>query len=152
MTMTTYRNPALTVDMIIETPHGIVLIERKNPPYGLALPGGFVDYGETVEKAAMREALEETGLHIVLTGILGVYSDPSRDKRQHTVSVVFIATALGSPQAGDDAKVIKMYSIEDLLRQIPVMAFDHGVILKHYLQWKQGMRTIIQPCCSGNSA
>lgn len=143
--MDTYRNPALTVDMIIETPNGIVLIERKNPPYGLALPGGFVDYGEPVENAAIREAQEETGLKIELKGILGVYSNPLRDKRRHTTSVVFIATATGEPQAGDDAKAIKMYSIEKLSKEIPTMAFDHAIIIKHYLEWKQGTRSIAQP-------
>jgi len=143
--MDTYRNPALTVDMIIEIPQGIVLIERENPPYGLALPGGFVDYGEPVEKAARREAREETGLDIELKGILGVYSDPSRDKRRHTASVVFIATATGAPLAGDDARAVKIYSIDSLFRGIPAMAFDHGIILKHYLEWKQGMRTIAHP-------
>ncbi len=135
----------MTVDMIIETIHGIVLIERKNPPYGLALPGGFVDYGEPVENAARREAQEETGLNIELKGILGVYSNPLRDKRRHTVSIVFIATANGEPQAGDDAKAIKMYSIEGLSKEIPTMAFDHAIILKHYLEWKQGLRSIAQP-------
>lgn len=143
--MDTYRNPALTVDMVIETHQGIVLIERKNPPYGLALPGGFVDYGEPVENAAKREAKEETGLNIELKGILGVYSNPARDRRRHTASVVFIATANGAPQAGDDAKAIKIYSIDSLLRGIPTMAFDHATILKHYLEWKQGIRSIAQP-------
>lgn len=143
--MDTHRNPALTVDMIIETPQGIVLIERKNPPYGLALPGGFVDYGETAEAAAKREALEETGLDIKLKGILGVYSDPSRDRRRHTASVVFITTATGAPQAGDDAKTVKIYSIDSLFMDIPDMAFDHATILRHYLEWKQGIRSIAQP-------
>lgn len=143
--MHSYRNPALTVDMVIEIGDSIVLIERKNPPYGLALPGGFVDYGETVEHAAIREAQEETGLEIKLQGILGVYSDPSRDERRHTVSIVFIATAHGTPVAGDDAKEIKLYPIEILFHEIPPTAFDHAKILTHYLEWKKGIRSIAQP-------
>lgn len=143
--MNIYKNPALTVDMIIETPQGIVLIERANPPYGLALPGGFVDYGEPVEDAARREAHEETGLNIELKGILGVYSNPQRDRRRHTVSVVFIATANGESKAGDDAKAIKIYPIEELSKEIPAMVFDHAIILKHYLEWKHGARSIAQP-------
>ncbi|MEZ0329346.1 MAG: NUDIX hydrolase [Dissulfuribacterales bacterium] len=150
--MDTYRNPALTVDIIIETPQGVVLIERKNPPYGLALPGGFVDYGETVENAAKREALEETGLTIQLKGILGVYSDPSRDQRRHTVSVVFIASTTGTPQAGDDAKAVEIYSIDSLFKGMPAMTFDHALILKNYLEWKQDVRTIAQPLFTPSSS
>ena len=98
-----YRNPVPTVDLIIRLPDGILLIERKNPPHGKALPGGFVDEGETVESAAIREAMEETGLAVELKELFYVYSDPSRDPRKHTISVVFIADANGTPRAADDA-------------------------------------------------
>jgi 8-oxo-dGTP diphosphatase len=132
-----YRNPTPTVDIIIEMidrPHRpIVLIERLNPPYGWALPGGFVDYGESVEAAAQREAQEETGLSIQLIEQFHVYSDPSRDPRQHTISVVFIATAQGEPQAGDDAKNIKLFEFWC----VPVnLCFDHDRILREYWQYR----------------
>ena len=97
--ITVYRNPTPTVDILIETEGGIVLIERKNPPYGWAIPGGFVDYGESYEDAARREAREETGLTVELQRQLHTYSDPKRDARQHTASTVFIATATGKPVA-----------------------------------------------------
>ncbi|MFN9405699.1 MAG: NUDIX domain-containing protein [Dolichospermum sp.] len=109
----TYRNPAPTVDIIIELidrPHRpIILIERHNEPLGWALPGGFVDYGETVEKAAIREAEEEIGLKVELIQQFLVYSDPRRDSRQHTISIVFLATATGQPLAGDDAKGVGIF-------------------------------------------
>ena len=109
----TYRNPAPTVDIIIELvdrPHRpIVLIERHNSPLGWAIPGGFVDYGEAVEVAARREADEETGLKVELVEQFLVYSDPNRDARQHTISIVFLATASGEPMAGDDAKNIAVF-------------------------------------------
>ena len=99
-----YRNPLLTVDIVIEIrDSGIVLIERKNPPQGWALPGGFVDYGESVESAAVREAKEETCLDVRLIEQFHTYSDPTRDPRHHTVSIVFLATADGAPRGGDDA-------------------------------------------------
>jgi len=123
------RNPFPTVDIIIEVEGGIVLIKRKNPPYGWAIPGGFVDYGETVEAAAVREAREETGLDIDLTGLLGVYSDPSRDPRHHTISTVFIAAASGRPVADDDAADAGVFTKDDLPEEI---AFDHRGILKDY--------------------
>ncbi|HFQ91439.1 MAG TPA: NUDIX hydrolase, partial [Chromatiales bacterium] len=100
------ETPLLTVDIVIELPPpraGIVLIERKNPPHGWALPGGFVDPGETVETAAAREALEETGLEVRLRALLGCYSDPRRDPRGHTASVVYVASARGEPRARSDA-------------------------------------------------
>ncbi len=106
------RNPAPTVDLIIEMvdrPHRpIVLIERLNIPYGWALPGGFVDYGESAETAAIREAKEETSLAVTLIEQFQVYSDPNRDQRQHTLSIVFIATATGSAIAQDDAKSLSV--------------------------------------------
>src|SRR6185503_8215425 len=101
-----YRNPTPTVDILIELadrPGTLVFVERKNEPRGLALPGGFVDEGEWVADAAVREAKEETGLDVELVELFHVYSDPSRDKRQHTVSIVFIARAAGRPVGGDDA-------------------------------------------------
>lgn len=103
------RNPYLTVDTLIETKGGIVLIRRKNPPHGWALPGGFVDYGESVEHAARREALEETGLAVSLVRQFHTYSEPDRDPRHHTVSVVFIATATGHPVGADDAAEARIF-------------------------------------------
>src|ERR687898_26901 len=105
-----FHNPLLTVDIIIELPNGgIVLIERKNPPHGWALPGGFVDYGENLEKAAIREAKQETCLEIFLLEQFYTYSDPGRDPRHHTVSTVFIASAAQAPCAADDAKTAGVY-------------------------------------------
>jgi len=99
-----YKSPQVTVDIIIEVGDGgIVLIKRKNPPLGWALPGGFVDYGETLEQAAVREAKEETALDVILKGQLHSYSDPARDPRFHTISTVFCAAAHGVPAGGDDA-------------------------------------------------
>lgn len=122
------KTPYLTVDIIIEVGDGIVLVKRKNPPYGWALPGGFVDYGETVEEAAVREAKEETGLDVKLKGLLGVYSDPKRDPRLHTVSVVFVASAEGKPVGKDDAAEAKIFKLDAL----PQLVFDHAKILKDY--------------------
>ncbi len=133
----TYKNPAPTVDLIIEMgdrpSRPIVLIERLNPPYGWALPGGFVDYGESVEQAARREAQEETGLNVTLVEQFQVYSDPSRDERKHTISVVFLAHAVGNPQANDDAKNLALYE----LWQIPgTLCFDHNKILQDYRHYR----------------
>lgn len=129
-----HRNPVPTVDIIIETPQGIVLIERRNAPHGWAIPGGFVDYGETLENAARREAQEETLLVVRLTRLLYVYSDPSRDVRQHTLSAVFIATAKGTPQASDDARNVRVFKPSELPA---VMAFDHRRILDDYLKFRK---------------
>jgi 8-oxo-dGTP diphosphatase len=127
------QTPALAVDVVIELldrpERPIVLIERNRPPAGHALPGGFVDVGETVEDAAWREVREETGLDVRLTRLLGVYSDPARDPRGHTVSVVYIGTATGTPQPGDDARAIL---VTDPARA-PALAFDHDRILGDYL-------------------
>jgi len=124
-----YRNPFPTVDIIIEVDGGIVLIQRKNPPYGWALPGGFVDYGESLETAAIREAKEETSLNVELISQFGAYSDPDRDPRQHNISVVFQARATGQPQAADDAKEIGIFDRDSLPNDL---AFDHGKILQDY--------------------
>lgn len=133
----TYRNPAPTVDIIIELadrPHRpIILIERLNQPLGWALPGGFVDYGESVETAAIREAKEEIGLDIELLEQFHVYSDPSRDPRKHTISVVFLAAATGEPTAGDDAK---NYDVFDLWVLPQNLCFDHAQILQDYWQYR----------------
>ena len=128
------RNPAPTVDAVIELPEGIVLIERGNPPPGWALPGGFVEYGETVEAAAVREAQEETGLVVRLTDLLGVYSDPHRDPRSHTIAVVFIGEAHGVPVAGDDAAKAGVFTEASLPSLI---AFDHAQILRDYFGFKR---------------
>ncbi len=125
----TYRNPAPTVDIVIYAPdRGVALIDRSNPPLGWALPGGFVDYGEAAERAAVREAKEETNLDVRLTGVLGVYSDPGRDPRMHTLSVVYTAVAIDPDclQAGDDAGAARFFP----LGQWPeALAFDHRRIL-----------------------
>ncbi len=126
-----YRSPFPTVDIIIEVEGGIVLIQRKNPPHGWALPGGFVDYGESLETAAIREAKEETSLDVELVSQLGAYSDPDRDPRQHNISIVFVARAkgTGAPRAADDAVDIGIFDKDSLPEGL---AFDHGRILKDY--------------------
>lgn len=130
-----HRNPLPTVDIIIELRGGgIILIERKNPPEGWAIPGGFVDYGETLEDAARREAKEETSLDVMLKAQLHAYSDPKRDPRFHTVSIVFVAEADGTPKAMDDAKNIGVYAEGRLPEKI---AFDHRKILEDYFRWKR---------------
>lgn len=128
-----FRNPSPTVDIIIEIGEKIVLIERKNPPPGWALPGGFVDYGESFEDAARREAQEETGLLVQLVRQLHTYSHPKRDARQHTASTVFIATASGTPVAADDAQKAQLFTLDEL----PALAFDHALILADYGRYKK---------------
>lgn len=125
-----YRNPFPTVDIIIETAGGIVLIERKNPPYGWALPGGFVDYGESLEAAAIREAREETSLEVSNLRLMGCYSDPERDERMHTISTVYIAEGNGDLQAADDASEVRIFQPENLPA---TLCFDHAQILTDYL-------------------
>ena len=132
--MTDYKNPVPTVDIIIETGHGVVLIKRRNPPYGWAIPGGFVDYGESLEDAAVREAREETSLNVRLAEQMHTYSDPSRDPRQHTITTVYIAVADGSPTAGDDAAAAEIFDPENPPEN---MAFDHDVILSDYIRYKK---------------
>lgn len=130
------KTPYLTTDGIIELYDddkfkGIVLIERKNDPKGLALPGGFVDVGESVEAALVREMQEETNLKVEISQLLGVYSNPKRDPRFHTASVVFIAMAQGTPIGGDDAKKAKVYTLENI--PLDELVFDHRDILNDYL-------------------
>jgi ADP-ribose pyrophosphatase YjhB (NUDIX family) len=123
------RNPVPTVDIIIEISGKIVLIGRKNPPFGWALPGGFIDYGESAEAAARREAKEETGLDIRELRQFHTYSDPHRDPRRHTISIVFVAHAQGKPEARDDAADIGLFDQETLPDEL---AFDHEKILADY--------------------
>lgn len=128
-----YRNPFPTVDIIIEVPGGIILIERRNLPHGWALPGGFVDYGETLEQAAVREAYEETTLEVTGLQLLGCYSDPARDSRMHTISTVFIAKGHGIPRAADDAVNLKVFPLDRLPEPL---CFDHAAILLDYKHYK----------------
>ena len=129
------RNPFLTVDIIIEiNGKGIVLIERKNFPHGWALPGGFVDYGESAETAAVREAKEETSLDVKLVEQFHTYSDPNRDPRFHTASVVYVATAEGTPHGDDDAKLARLFREDELPTPI---VFDHPRILRDYYKYKR---------------
>lgn len=137
--MKKYSYPLPTVDIIIEIKRedgreGIVLIKRKNPPYGWALPGGFVDCGESLEEAAVREAKEETSLAIQLKSQLHTYSDPKRDPRQHTISTVYVATAQGRPKAQDDAQEIGIFTKDEI--NFP-LAFDHNKILTDYFKQKK---------------
>ena len=125
----TYRQPKLTVDIIIEIGDKVVLVKRRNPPPGWALPGGFVDYGETLEQAAVREAKEETSLDIVNLRQFHAYSDPKRDPRHHTVTMVFVAQGRGVPRAADDAQELGLFSRDDLPEPL---AFDHRQLLEDY--------------------
>jgi 8-oxo-dGTP diphosphatase len=125
-----YRNPFPTVDIIIELDNKIVLIERKNKPLGWALPGGFVDYGESLESAAVREAREETSLDVSELRLLGCYSDPARDERMHTISAVYIAKGDGIPIAADDAVTVALFGPDSLPEQL---CFDHARILGDYV-------------------
>ncbi len=124
-----YKNPIPTVDIIIEIDDGIILIERRNPPFGWALPGGFCDWGESLEEAAIREAKEETSLDVELIRQFHTYSDPKRDPRHHTITTVYIAKAKGRPKAGDDAKNLGIFKKDTLPKPL---AFDHERILFDY--------------------
>jgi len=130
--------PLLTVDTIIELidqpDRPIVLIERKYPPYGWAIPGGFVDVGEPLEQAAIREALEETCLKVKLKTLLGLYSDPGRDERGHTVTAVYVAEAGGQPRAADDAMNLQIFTIDQLPKKL---AFDHAQVLADYCRYRR---------------
>jgi 8-oxo-dGTP diphosphatase len=132
-----YRNPAPTVDIIVEMldrpDRPIALIERLHEPFGWAIPGGFIDYGEAAETAAKREAMEEIGLAIELIELLGVYSDPARDPRQHNLSIVYIATAKGTPKAGDDAKQVHLVNLWEIPSNL---CFDHAKILADYRRFR----------------
>ena len=140
--MKEYKNPVPTVDIIIRVSEagsnagsgkseGIVLISRKNPPHGWALPGGFVDYGESLEEAAVREAAEETSLHVTLERQFHTYSDPERDPRKHTITTVYIANARGVPEGADDASEARVFTID----AIPAnLVFDHGRIIDDYIK------------------
>jgi ADP-ribose pyrophosphatase YjhB (NUDIX family) len=136
--MKKYKHPIPTIDIIIEIEResgqeGIILIKRKNPPHGWALPGGFVDYGESLEEAAVREAKEETSLDIRLKNQFHTYSDAKRDPRKHTISTVYVATAQGKPKAQDDAQDIGIFTKEEI--NFP-LAFDHQKILADYFKQK----------------
>lgn len=139
--------PLLAADAIIELTdrpgRPIVLVERRNPPPGWAIPGGFVDVGERVEEAAVREALEETALEVRLKALLGLYSDPARDPRGHTVTAVYVAEAEGEPEARDDALNLQVFSIDRLPRRL---AFDHPLVLADYLRFRdKGETTPLRP-------
>jgi 8-oxo-dGTP diphosphatase len=136
------KTPYAAVDIIIELidrpDRPIILIERHFKPLGWAIPGGFMDYGEPAEKTAKREAMEEIGLEVDLVDLLGIYSNPDRDKRQHTVSLVYVATATGTPKAGDDAKAVKVVNVWEIPKNL---CFDHDRILWDYLNHRHyGLR------------
>ncbi|MDD5412997.1 MAG: NUDIX hydrolase [Methylobacter sp.] len=136
--MTKPITPLLAADAIIELTdfpdRPIVLIERANPPFGWAIPGGFVDLGEIVEQAAVREAQEEVGLEVRLITLLGIYSDPIRDSRGHTVTAVYVAEAAGTPVAADDAKNCRLFSLNELPEPL---AFDHAQVLADYKKYRE---------------
>lgn len=134
-----FRNPVPTVDIIIEITDesgttGVVLIERANEPQGWALPGGFVDYGESLPDAAVREAREETTLEVELEELFHVYSEPDRDPRQHTISTVFIGQSSGEPKGEDDANRAEVFALDALPSPL---AFDHQQILDDYRHYRK---------------
>ncbi|UFS69665.1 NUDIX hydrolase [Geomonas sp. RF6] len=129
-----YSNPFPTVDVLIELPEGIVLIKRRNEPFGWALPGGFVDYGESLEAAAVRECEEETALKVTQMKLLGCYSDPARDTRFHAISTVYVVKCSGTPKAGDDAAEFGVFQLDNLPSPI---CFDHEKILSDYRERRE---------------
>ena len=137
-----HRNPALAVDVVVVDGDKILLVKRGRPPHQgeWALPGGFVEYGETVESAAKREVQEETGIAINLSAILGIYSDPERDPRGHTVSIVFVGKMVGGQlQGGDDAANARWYEINGPREE--QLAFDHEMIVQDFRQWLKNRTT-----------
>jgi len=137
-----HRNPTPTVDVLVVEDNKILLVKRGQPPHQgeWALPGGFVEYGETLEAAAKREVKEETGIAIDLSAILGAYSDPERDPRGHTISVVFVGKMVGGKlQGGDDAADARWYDINDLREE--QLAFDHEMIVQDLRQWLKNRTT-----------
>ncbi len=130
------KGPYSTVDAIIEVEGGVVLIKRSNPPFGWAIPGGFVDYGESLENAVTREMKEETGLDLEGLRQFHTYSEPDRDPRFHTICTVFIAKGKGKPQAGDDAASLKVVKLDEIDKM--ELAFDHRIILEDYVKFKEG--------------
>lgn len=135
--MKEYRNPTPTVDIILQRDSKILMVRRKKDPFKgqLALPGGFINEGETAEEAARREAIEETSLEVEPIEILGVYSDPKRDPRKHVMSIVFVGIIVGgSDKAGDDAESIEWVELGNIEKQ--EIAFDHAQILRDYKKWK----------------
>lgn len=140
--MTKHHYPALAVDVIIEREDKLLLIKRKNEPfkYSYAIPGGFINEGELVEAAAVREILEETNVNVLLIDILGVYSAPNRDPRGHVISVVFVGKIIGGElKAGDDAGSYEWVTIDDITNG--KVAFDHIRILQDYRCWKVSKST-----------
>ncbi len=138
------KTPLLATDVIVRLWNenafkGIILIERMYPPLGLAIPGGFVEVGERVEEAAVREMKEEVGLDVKLAGLLGVYSEPNRDPRAHVVSVVWVGDAYGEPKAGSDAKKVRVYKLEEI--PFDKLVFDHAEIIRDFLRW-EGFRKL----------
>lgn len=136
--MTKPVTPLLAADALIELVNQpgrpIVLIERKNPPYGWAIPGGFVDIGETLEAASVREAKEETSLDVELTALLGIYSNPQRDPRGHTVTAIYIAESAGTPVAADDARSVGIFTLDNLPEPL---TFDHALVLDDYRRYRE---------------
>ncbi len=128
------KYPVPTADIIIEIAQGFILIERKNPPYGWAIPGGFVNCGESLESAAIREAKEETGLDLKKLVQFHTYSEPGRDPRFHTITTVFVAKGIGQPKADSDAKYLKIFNAKNLPAEF---AFDHKKIIEDYFRWKK---------------
>lgn len=131
-----WKQPKLTVDVLVEDDdRRVLLILRKNPPHGWAIPGGFVDYGETLEAAAVRELREETGIEVVLTAQFHTYSEPTRDPRHHTVTTVFLGRGVGEPRAGDDALEARYFSLDALPEPL---AFDHAAVLNDLREFRRG--------------